>query len=184
MIAVLRDRLALRALVLIAMLVLSIGAVACGDSDDDGGGGSAAADQSDGGGGAEEVSDEGGDSSTPEGQIRIVIDRFDKELHARDFEGICKDVTASVVKQALGFENHPTCEKAIEDQLTDDPTGKNVLIEPGIPDIQSITVLGNDALVRANRKGDNPEIAIFRKEQGAWKVQNWFSDRVRTPKKF
>jgi hypothetical protein len=156
--AVRRD-LTIRALALIAMVLLSAGAVACGDSDD--------------GGGAADASSES--SASDERAAVAVLEEASQAMNARDYEAVCGVVTREARQTAKKWEGYPTCAQGMADALTDDPTGKDNVLNQDMPAVDGVEIKGDTALVSAKR-GQKVVIARVKKEGDEWLMERWFSE--------
>lgn len=156
-----RNRFSLRALTLIAALAMSIGIAACGDSDDGGSDGSASASST------EMSSDERG--------VRAALTEMSSAMKARDFKRVCAIVTPAVRKQALTWEDYPTCAEGMADALTDDGTGTASVVNSEMPRIAKTEITGDKAVVSAKR-GQKPLLARVEKVGDEWLVERWFSE--------
>ena len=149
-----------RAVACAAAALLALGAAACGSDDD---GGDAAADSS------------STTSSPDERAVRATLEAMSNAMAARDYKAVCDVVTPAVRKSSLTWEDYPTCEKAMADALTDDPTGKADVVNAGMPRITAVEINGRKAVVSAQR-GQKKLVARVEKHGDSWLLERWFSD--------
>jgi ketosteroid isomerase-like protein len=161
--AAVRDGVVMRVLALLATLALAVGVASCGEDSGDGGG--------EGGSSAKQASPSGDESD-----VKALVADLEEAFKTRDTKTICAKSTAAVQKQIKQLEGYPTCAQGLRDFLTDDPTGDSTLIEERYV-VKSIRVSGRTASVVGDRAGNSRQgTARFAKEDGEWKLVNWFGE--------
>lgn len=156
-----RDRFALRMAALVTAALLSVGgAAACGGSDDDGDGGGAPASAADGG--------------SEEQLVRANLAEVSRAMQARDYAAVCEAATPAIRKQATKWEGYDTCAEGMADAMTDDPTGKANVVDSELPQIESVEIEGDTAVVSAKR-GQEQLVARVRKVGDTWLMERWFA---------
>jgi hypothetical protein len=141
-----------RALALLAVLVLALGAVACGDDGD----------------GGDSPNAQGGDGETtavdnsPEGQIRSTYASFVDTFYGKDATAVCESLTASARKRV--GRDHQGCEKRFQTLFDSTTLGRNK------PYVVHLRVDGPRALALVKTKTSNRYPVPFQKENGEWKL--------------
>lgn len=140
--------------------VLAMAVAACGSDDGASGDATGAADAA---------------SGPDEREVRATLEEMSRAMTARDYAAVCDIVTPAVRRKSLTWEDYPTCEKAMADALTDDPTGKANVVNASMPRITAVKINGDKAIVSA-RRGQKVLVARVERRGDSWLMERWFSD--------
>lgn len=145
----------LRALTLLAVMVLALGVAACGD-DDDGNTSNAA-----------QKSESTTVDNSPEGQIRSTYAGFIETFYGKDAKDVCERLTASARKRVgRGYKG---CEQRFETFFKTANFGKNK------PYVVKLRLDGPRALAFVKTKTSKQYPVPFQKENGEWKLDGGWS---------
>lgn len=146
---------------LLALLVLALGVVACGDDDGDsgGGGGNAAAQ-----GQSQDSEDPVPVDNSPEGQIRAAHIEFIDVFYKKEPGPIC-DLLSRKGQREWITKTAKTCEAGVKEFF-----GGIAGLAPNKPKIIDVRIDGKQALAKTRVKGSSVYPVPFIKEDGVWKI--------------
>lgn len=155
------DRLGFRVAALLALLVLALGAAACGDDEADGGDGGGS------GGGSvpqsQQPLDPASFDSSPEGQVEAAHAEFINVFYTKDADRICALSSKKAQRQWRGKLD--SCQAGVDAFFK----GINKLAADR-PRVIDVRIDGPRALAQTRVKGSKVYPAPFVKEDGQWKV--------------
>lgn len=154
----------LRVLALIALLVLALGVVACGDSDDsDSSGNGAAAAQGDSNGG----DDDAPAADTPKGQVQAAYDEYIETFYEKDSAAVCDMLSqkGQGLWQKWAKGQGRTCESAVDKFFNSD-----VKLSSNRPYLVRVRLSGSRALAMAKTKRSDVYPVPMVKDGGQWKI--------------
>jgi ketosteroid isomerase-like protein len=166
-------RVPTRLLTLITVLVLAVGAAACG-SDDDGNGGSAAADSATTDAGSNSGNGGQATGGSDEQQVEALFADMKKAIANGDADEVCGLMGEQAQAQVASTDPQGGDCKKVFTRLFK----SNTVAEDLNPAFKSVQVSGDRAIVKATpSKGDKtPQEASFVKEGDEWKVNLWLTD--------